>query len=79
LKFGNKAYTTTFSNLSDMNMQNNVYDAFEHAQKQIRQACDLYGECRLDQNKYEVISHPRRIIEVNIPVKMDNGNIRMFT
>lgn len=60
-------------------MQNNVYDAFEHAQKQIRTACDLYGECRLDQNKYEVISHPRRIIEVNIPVKMDNGNIRMFT
>ncbi len=60
-------------------MENSVYDAFEHAQKQIRKACDLYGECRLDQNKYEVISHPRRIIEVNIPVKMDNGNIRMFT
>jgi glutamate dehydrogenase len=60
-------------------MENSIYDAFEHAQKQIRKACDLYGECRLDQNKYEVISHPRRIIEVNIPVKMDNGNIRMFT
>lgn len=60
-------------------MENSVYDAFEHAQKQIRKACDLYGACRLDQNKYEVISHPRRIIEVNIPVKMDNGNIRMFT
>lgn len=60
-------------------MENSIYDAFEHAQKQIRKACDLYGECRLDQNKYEVISQPRRIIEVNIPVKMDNGNIRMFT
>ncbi len=56
-----------------------MIDAFENAQKQIRKACDLYGECRLDQNKYEVISHPRRILEVNIPVRMDNGNIKMFT
>lgn len=60
-------------------MKNSFYDAFEHAQKQIRNACDLYGECRLDQNKYEVISQPRRIIEINIPVRMDSGNIKMFT
>ena len=60
-------------------MQNKIIDAFENAQKQIRQACDLYDECRLDQNKYEVISHPRRILEVNIPVRMDNGNIKVFT
>lgn len=59
-------------------MQQQVQDAFENAQKQIRKACDLYGECRLDQNKYEVISQPRRILEVNIPVRMDNGNIRIF-
>lgn len=55
-----------------------LLDAFKNAQAQIRKACDLYGECRLDQNKYEVISHPKRIIEVNIPVRMDNGNIKMF-
>ena len=60
-------------------MESHMIDAFENAQKQIRKACDLYGECRLDQNKYEVISHPRRILEVNIPVRMDNGNIKMFT
>lgn len=59
-------------------MQEQIHDAFENAQKQIRKACDLYGECRLDQNKYEVISHPRRIIEINIPVRMDNWNIKMF-
>jgi len=57
----------------------NMLDAFENAQKQIRTACDLYGECRLDQNKYEVISRPKRIIEVNIPVRMDDGNIKVFT
>ncbi len=59
-------------------MEPHMLDAFENAQKQIRHACDLYGECRLDQNKYEVISHPRRILEVNIPVRMDDGNIKMF-
>ena len=30
-------------------------------------------------NEYEIISHPKRIIEVTIPVKMDNGKVRMFT
>ncbi len=57
----------------------NIQDAFENARKQIRQACDLYDECRLDENKYELISHPRRILEVNIPVMMDNGKIKTFT
>jgi len=56
-----------------MAIEQNMNDAFLNAQKQIRQACDLYGECRLDQNKYEVISVPKRILEVNIPVRMDNG------
>lgn len=60
-------------------MQDHVMDAFINAQKQIRTACDLYGECRLDQNKYEVISRPKRILEVSIPVKMDNGFIKVFT
>jgi len=59
-------------------MQINIQDAFENAQAQIRKACDLYGECKLDQNKYEVISHPKRILEVSIPVRMDNGNIKIF-
>jgi hypothetical protein len=45
---------------------------FLNARKQLRQACDLYGNCREDINQYELISHPRRIIEVNIPVRMDN-------
>ncbi len=55
-----------------------VHDAFENARKQMRQACDLYGECRVDQNKYEVISQPKRILEVQIPVRMDDGTIKLF-
>ena len=61
-----------------MPIEQNMNDAFSNAQKQIRQACDLYGECRLDQNKYEVISVPKRILEVNIPVRMDNGSMKIF-
>lgn len=60
-------------------LEQNMNDAFINAQKQMRQACDLYDWCRLDTNKYELISHPKRILEVNIPVKMDNGSIKIFT
>ena len=56
----------------------NIKDAFENAQLQIKKACDLYDECRLDANKYELISRPRRILEVNIPVRMDNWIIKTF-
>lgn len=60
-------------------IEKNMNDAFKNAQKQMRQACDLYDGCRLDTNKYELISHPKRILEVNIPVKMDDGSIKIFT
>lgn len=60
-------------------LEKNINDAFLNARRQIREACNLYDECKLDDNKYEMISHPRRIIEINIPVKMDNWKIRFFT
>ncbi len=62
-----------------MLLEQNINDAFANARKQIRHACDLYEECRIDVNKYELVSVPRRIIEVNIPVRMDDGNIKTFT
>lgn len=62
-----------------MLMEQNFHDAFQNARKQIKRACDLYHGCNDDVNKYELISHPRRIIEVNIPVKMDNGVVKTFT
>ncbi len=52
---------------------------FLNARKQIKEACDLYWECREDVNKYELLSHPKRILEVNIPVRMDNGIVKTFT
>jgi len=60
-------------------LEQSVYNAFDNARKQIKKACELYRECRHDENKYEIISHPRRVIEVSIPVKMDDWRIKVFT
>lgn len=59
-------------------MAENGNNAFENAKKQMRNACDLYDECSLDTNKYELISHHKRIIEIQIPVRMDDGNVKTF-
>jgi glutamate dehydrogenase/leucine dehydrogenase len=52
--------------------EKDIQDAFANAQNQIRHACNLYNECRIDVNKFELVSHPKRIIEINIPVRMDS-------
>lgn len=59
--------------------ENDIQNAFENAKKQIKHACNLYEGCRIDVNKFELINSPRRIIEVNIPVRMDNWLIKTFT
>lgn len=60
-------------------LEENIENAFLNARRQIKKACALYSDCRHDEDKYEIISHPRRIIEVNIPVRMDNWRIKTFT
>lgn len=60
-------------------IEQSVENALENARKQMRQACDLYEWCRKDENKFQIISHPRRVIEVSIPVKMDDGRVEVFT
>ena len=46
------------------------------AQARVKSACDKLG---LDKNVYEILKNPARIIEVQIPVKMDDGTIKTFT
>lgn len=58
--------------------EKDIQDAFANAQNQIRHACNLYNECRIDVNKFELVSHPKRIIEINIPVRMDSWLIKTF-
>lgn len=47
----------------------------ESAQKQIKDACDALN---LDPSMYKLLKEPKRIIEVSIPVKMDNGSLEVF-
>ncbi len=49
---------------------------FLNAQKQVKTACDKLG---LDPKVYEILKQPMKVLEVAIPVKMDDGSIRVFT
>lgn len=48
----------------------------ENARLQLKSACEL-GD--IDKNVYEILKNPQRVIEVSIPVKMDNGDVKVFT
>ena len=50
-------------------------NVFEMAQAQVTHDCDKLG---MEANVYELLKEPRRVIEVNIPVKMDDGSIKVF-
>jgi glutamate dehydrogenase len=53
-------------------------DAFKNAQTQLKKACSLFEDCNNDQNKFTIISEPKRILEVAIPVEMDDGTVKIF-
>lgn len=48
---------------------------FENAQRQLKEACDNLG---IEPQVYDILSEPQRVLEVSIPVKMDDGSIRVF-
>ncbi len=50
-------------------------DVLLNAQEQVRKACDKLG---LDPAVFEILKEPQRTIEVNIPVKMDDGSLKVF-
>ena len=45
------------------------------AQAQVKKACDALGA---DPAVYELLKEPQRMIEISIPVRMDNGTIKVF-
>lgn len=49
---------------------------FEIAKSQLKMACDRLG---VDPVVYEILSRPYKVVEVSIPVKMDDGSVRVFT
>lgn len=56
-------------------MAKEILNPLESAQKQIKMACDSLG---LDPAVYELLKEPQRVIEVSIPVKMDDGTVKVF-
>ena len=52
-------------------------DPFANATKQVNDACDILGIN--DKGIREYLAMPNKMLRVKIPVKMDNGQIRIFT
>ncbi|SCG81985.1 glutamate dehydrogenase [Proteiniborus sp. DW1] len=57
-------------------MAEKTLNPFEIVQQQIKSACDKLGT---EEAVYELLKQPLRTLEVNFPVKMDDGSIRVFT
>lgn len=56
-------------------MSNEKLNPLINAQKQVLKACEALN---LENDVYELLKEPQRIIEVSIPVKMDNGKVKTF-
>ncbi|MDP2396207.1 MAG: hypothetical protein Q8S84_03965 [bacterium] len=53
-------------------MSTKINDPFINAQKQMSLAYNLMKDKDNHKNKIDIISNPKRIIEISIPVMMDN-------
>ncbi len=56
-------------------MSEKSLNVFETVQHQIKVACDALGETN---EVYEVLKQPKRVLQVAVPVKMDNGEVKVF-
>lgn len=52
-----------------------AYNPFEQVTKTIISAAELLG---LEENEYVTLLHPERELKVSVPVKMDDGSIKVF-
>ena len=50
-------------------------DPYEEAKKQLKAAVDVLG---LPYEVYEILAVPERVIQVKIPVRMDDGSLKVF-
>ncbi len=56
-------------------MSEKTLNVFEIVQKQIKDGCDMLG---LEPAVYELLKQPQRFMQVAIPVKMDDGTVKVF-
>lgn len=59
-----------------MGKSKKMFSPAEMARVQLEKAAEIM---KLDKNLLEVLKHPKRVVEISIPVRMDNGSIRVFT
>ena len=50
----------------------NSFNPLENVQKILKKSCEILN---LDESVYDLLKEPERTIEINIPVKMDNGKL----
>lgn len=48
---------------------------FKNTQKQITEAADIM---KLDSDIVTILSHPKRVLQVSLPIRMDSGEIKVF-
>ena len=53
----------------------NSVNPLENVQMILKKSCEVLD---LDESVYNLLKEPERTIEINIPVKMDNGKFRIF-
>ena len=53
-----------------------MQNPFENALKQLEKAANIMN---LDKNIYEILKQPDRVLTVSVPVKMDSGEVKVFT
>ncbi|EKD43901.1 MAG: hypothetical protein ACD_72C00080G0004, partial [uncultured bacterium] len=53
-----------------------MQNPFENALKQLEKAADIMN---LDKNIHEILKQPDRVLTVSVPVRMDSGEVEVFT
>ncbi len=51
-------------------------DPFKNAMRQLAEANEIIS---IDKNIYAQLQHPQRVLEVFLPIKMDDGHVEVFT
>lgn len=57
-------------------MSKEILNPLVAAQERVKKACDKLG---MEDKVFEILKNPERILEVSIPVKMDDGSVKVFT
>ncbi|HKG70828.1 MAG TPA: Glu/Leu/Phe/Val dehydrogenase dimerization domain-containing protein, partial [Nitrososphaeraceae archaeon] len=55
---------------------NAIINPFEMALKQLAEAAKMID---LENGMHEILAHPKKVLTVAVPTRLDNGKIKVFT